>query len=463
VIRMLHNYIGNEAFREGMKHYLTKHSYKNTLTEDLWSSLEGASGKPVGKIMSTWTSQMGFPVINVQSRTEGSTRILTLTQEKFNADGSESPGYLWCVPIKILTSSGAVKEVVMENKEIIITLDNMNENDWFKLNPEFFGYYRVHYHNEDDLKRLRPAIENQSLSQVDRLSLIDDLFALVQAGKANTVDALELMKAFKANETSYVVWSSVLNCLSKLRVLIASSPDTDAKFQEFVVDLLSNIAEEVGWTPKAGEHHVTSLMRSQILTRIGCYGHQPTVVEAQKRFADHLSGTAIIPADLRACVYRINASNGGPETFDQVLKLFRASDLHEEKERLARSLGACKDVNTLQKVLDFAISDEIRNQDSPFIMGSVAANVKGRDLAWQFFKKNYSMFYDRYKSGMLMTRMCSFNTDNFVTTEMAHEIEKFFTENPNPAERTIRQSIENTLLNAKWLEKDGDSIKKFFA
>jgi aminopeptidase 2 len=117
----------------------------------------------------------------------------------------------------------------------------------------------------------------------------------------------------------------------------------------------------------------------------------------------------------------------------------------------------------LQKVLDFAISDEIRNQDSPFIMGSVAANVKGRDLAWQFFKKNYSMFYDRYKSGMLMTRMCSFNTDNFVTTEMAHEIEKFFTENPNPAERTIRQSIENTLLNAKWLEKDGDSIKKFFA
>ena len=82
------------------------------------------------------------------------------------------------------------------------------------------GYYRVHYQDEQDLNRLKPAIENKILGEVDRLSLIDDLFALVQAGKAETTDALELIKAFKTNETSYVVWSSILNCLSKLRIII---------------------------------------------------------------------------------------------------------------------------------------------------------------------------------------------------------------------------------------------------
>ena len=70
-----------------MKHYLTTHSYKNTQTEDLWASLETASGKPVGKVMTTWTSQMGFPLIHVESRIEPGKKILTLTQEKFNADG----------------------------------------------------------------------------------------------------------------------------------------------------------------------------------------------------------------------------------------------------------------------------------------------------------------------------------------------------------------------------------------
>ena len=43
---MLHDFIGREAFKNGMKHYLTTHSYQNTQTEDLWASLETASGKP---------------------------------------------------------------------------------------------------------------------------------------------------------------------------------------------------------------------------------------------------------------------------------------------------------------------------------------------------------------------------------------------------------------------------------
>jgi len=57
---MLHGYIGNDAFRAGMKHYLTKFSYKNTETPDLWACLEEASNKPVGKIMTTWYVQKWY-------------------------------------------------------------------------------------------------------------------------------------------------------------------------------------------------------------------------------------------------------------------------------------------------------------------------------------------------------------------------------------------------------------------
>jgi hypothetical protein len=34
--------------------------------------------------------------------------------------------------------------------------------------------------------------------------------------------------------------------------------------------------------------------------------------------------------------------------------------LHEEKERLARSMGVCRNRDVLQQVLEFAMSDEIR-------------------------------------------------------------------------------------------------------
>ena len=83
------------------------------------------------------------------------------------------------------------------------------------------------------------------------------------------------------------------------------------------------------------------------------------------------------------------------DAFDQLTGLFRKEELHEEKERLSRSLGASKDVDVLQKVLDFAMSDEIRNQDTPWVIASVGNNMKGRDLAWQFVKANYPKIHDR--------------------------------------------------------------------
>jgi puromycin-sensitive aminopeptidase len=71
-----------------MNLYLTRHQYKNTFTEDLWSALEEASNKPVRAVMSSWTKQMGFPVVKVTSEQDGSDRKMVISQEKFCADGS---------------------------------------------------------------------------------------------------------------------------------------------------------------------------------------------------------------------------------------------------------------------------------------------------------------------------------------------------------------------------------------
>jgi puromycin-sensitive aminopeptidase len=99
IIRMLHDFIGNDAFRRGMHNYLTRHSYGNAETADLWKSLEDASGKPVAEIMTTWTGQTGFPVIKVEGIAREGTRLrLRVSQEKFTADGSAAAaGIKWQV------------------------------------------------------------------------------------------------------------------------------------------------------------------------------------------------------------------------------------------------------------------------------------------------------------------------------------------------------------------------------
>ena len=47
VIRMLYDWIGDGAFKTGMHNYLTKYSYGNTETPQLWAELESASSLPV--------------------------------------------------------------------------------------------------------------------------------------------------------------------------------------------------------------------------------------------------------------------------------------------------------------------------------------------------------------------------------------------------------------------------------
>ena len=41
-----------------MHSYLSKYSYKNALTPQLWAELEAASGLPVTSVMKTWTEQV---------------------------------------------------------------------------------------------------------------------------------------------------------------------------------------------------------------------------------------------------------------------------------------------------------------------------------------------------------------------------------------------------------------------
>lgn len=66
VIRFLHAYIGDEAFRSGLANYLSEYAYKNTTTENLLSHLSRASKKPdLSNLLSTWTKQMGYPLLKV--------------------------------------------------------------------------------------------------------------------------------------------------------------------------------------------------------------------------------------------------------------------------------------------------------------------------------------------------------------------------------------------------------------
>jgi len=473
VIRMLYNWIGADKFKAGMHSYLTKYAYQNTHTPQLWAELEEASGMPVGKVMTTWTKQMGFPVITATSKQDGADRLVKLEQAKFvSSMGSESKAAdcsLWSVPVSIITegtsgNSEKTTKLILDQQCMEVRLANVDPGHWIKLNPDFSCFYRVRY-SPEDLDRLIQAIKNNAItSPLDRLNILNDFFSLISAGRANTIDGLRLLQAFK-NEESYVVWNSINSAVTDLNTLLADD-SYYCDFQRFVLDLFSVIKTKVSWEVVEGEDHFTTLLRTIVLTRLGKFGDEEVRAEAKRRFDQHVAGTTLIKPDLRTTVYMCTAAAGRTADFESMLALYAKETLQEEMDRMQRAgLAAAGSPELLKRALTFAVSEQVRPQDCCHMIACVARNnaAGGRDLCWNFLTEHFDELKERH-TGYLLNYLIKSITEKFLTLDKAAMVEKYFEEHPVPsAKRGLSQALETVRVNAAWHERDGEQLEAFFA
>ena len=85
VIRMLNDYLGDEAFVKGLRSYFERFKYKNASTSDLWDEFDLASGKNVKTLMRTWTRDEGYPIVEVSKKMTSTSNhtILSLRQRRY--------------------------------------------------------------------------------------------------------------------------------------------------------------------------------------------------------------------------------------------------------------------------------------------------------------------------------------------------------------------------------------------
>ena len=82
IIRMIENFMTEDKLNLGVSQYLKKFEYSNAETKDLWEALNDVadpeslpSNLELPEIMSSWTDQPGYPVVEYDGT--------TLKQERF--------------------------------------------------------------------------------------------------------------------------------------------------------------------------------------------------------------------------------------------------------------------------------------------------------------------------------------------------------------------------------------------
>ncbi|KAK7352549.1 hypothetical protein VNO80_17972 [Phaseolus coccineus] len=456
VIRMLQSYLGAECFQRSLASYIKKYAWSNAKTEDLWAALEEGSGEPVNKLMTSWTKQKGYPVVSVTVNDQK----LEFNQSQFLSSGAQGEGQ-WIVPVTLCCGTYDVRKSFLlqtksdthDVKDFIGSTDR-SVNCWIKLNVDQAGFYRVKY---DDLlaAKLRYAVEKQLLSASDRFGVLDDSYALCMARQESLTSLINLMGSYK-DEVDYTVLSNLITISLKVERIAADAvPHLLDYFRQFFIALFQHCAERLGWEPKPEESHVDAMLRGEILTALAVFGHDLTLDEASKRFQAFLENrnTPHLPPDIRKATYVAvmqGASKSNRSGYESLLKVYRETDLSQEKTRILGSLASSRDPDLILEALNFMLSSEVRSQDAVF---GLAVSREGRDVVWAWLKENWEHLTKTYGSGFLITRFVSAAVSPFASFEKAKEVEDFFATHAMPSiARTLRQSLERVNINASWVE-----------
>lgn len=468
VIRMLVSYLGEADFKSGMQSYLRKHMYGNATTNDLWHSLGEASGKPVNEIMTSWTRQIGYPVLHV---TRASSTTLKLCQQRYLSAGDvkeEDDQCLWWIPLRMALFDGSrqqpsIRNDIQSKKEASIEIDP--RVTFFKFNFGTTGFFRVSY-PEQDFKHLSSAISRGILSAEDRIGLLNDAFSLAYSGNHSLTVPLSLLESFR-DESDYLVWSEISTHLSLLHSIWWEQPiEIRNKISSLIRHLCQKPLKVLGFEPaEEGEPEITGLLRALIIGLAGRHNDQGVIAEAKERFSDFLQGkTGRIHPNLRGTVFGIVVRSGGVAEFDAVFNLYRTMTTVDQKLHALRALGTSRDLSVLEKALSLVFTEHVRQQDVTYVISVVGANSAGRRLAWKFVMENWSRLYESYNRGSIsiLSNIVSGTTQHFTQDQDAEAVENFFLgKEVSSLTRSISQSLEKIKASSKLLQRDCMNVRNW--
>lgn len=450
-IMMLSQYLGADAFRDGLRHYLKKHAYKNTDTIDLWDSLEIVSKKPVKTMMAAWTSQPGYPVVKA---TIDHSHV-HLAQEQFfvsprvRRDNAESR--LWPIALK---GNSDTPEMLDDR-----TLDFESEQtDSLKLNHGQTGFYRVVY-NPEHVTRL--ASQVTSFSAVDRLGILSDAFEAAKAGYNDTNSALELLEAY-AGETDTNVWDVIAIALGSIRHIMDDEALRSA-MNPYVRTFVSEQVQRLGWDAKPNESHFDTLLRPTMLGMASAAEDEAVITEAQKRFTDITKSEDLNP-DIRGIVYTTIARHGDEKDFDKLLALHDASNSPEERVTLSAALTNFKQQELIDRALELVTTDTVRLQDAMYWVAYSFSNRYAREATWQWVKEHWQWLKDNLGSDTSFTRLPVYAARVMSRPDFLPEYTDFFQSVMEPSiDRAYKQGLEMIEWQSDWRSRDLEAVKQYFA
>lgn len=356
VIRMIEDWLGPDAFRDGMRGYMKAHAYGNTTSTDLWAALAEASHRDVAGVATSFTEQPGVPLVQVSRACTDGRTTLTLTQGRFTINDPAAAKLAWQIPVTLGAPgvAGSAPQKLMLVGTATPSFDGCGQP--LKANLGEDGYYRTQY-DAASLALLRASFA--TLSATDQADLLGDQFALFRAGRAPLGEYLDLLTALQAaHVTSNAVWDDTIDHVLDVDALLRGDAGR-AAFRSFASTLLTPQLTRLGWDAKPGESFLDALLRPELVAALGKMEDPAVTAEAKARFAAFQADSRAVPPALLDPVTRIVGMQADLATWQALRDLGEAAPGTEEKLRYFGAMAAAHDPALMQRNIAFATSGAV--------------------------------------------------------------------------------------------------------
>jgi len=392
LLGMFERWTGEEAFRTGVRNYLSAHAWGNATATDLFEALSKAAGKDLKAPMSSFLHQPGMPLVTVEPLEGGKVK---LSQERFLPANAERPApQTWQIPMTLHFDDGTgekTKNVLLTQASEVVDL-GVAKIDWIAPNGGGAGYYRWKLPPREMVQLADEAA--RVLEPRERMEYAYDGKALLDAGALHADGYLQVLPRLLRDEEPMVV-SAALDGIETIKDPLVT-PDVEEPFAHWVRSSLGPSLTRFGRTPREGEAETVALVRPRLLTTMADEGED----RATQAFGDSLSKVYMtdpskVDPGLALPALQIAAMRGNAALRDQMKHEFETADQPAERRMYLTALGYFRDPKLVDENLQYALAGPLKPQEIGWLMLNVNSYSPNRDLTWPWVQKNYDSIMKR--------------------------------------------------------------------
>ena len=438
VLQMLEDYIGEDAFKAGVRYHMKKYAFGNANAMQFIDSIKQNSDKSnIKDAFVSFLNQKGVPLINVDYQCTEAGNTLTLAQSRYLPLGaSSSSEQTWHLPVCVtaISAEGSAEQCQMLSKSVETFALNTDTCPIAVMpNNQGKGYYRWSL----PAQKQNALMSNfKQLSGAEKYSVASNIAAEFKAGRINASQYLSMIKPVIADKD----WDLLSQPIGNIKFIsnnIANDQEK-IKISDYLSTLYQPKLDAVGLHPNTQfdtENPVeTQLLRKTLINLVALTLEQPELLEKLAKMGETLIGyntdniLAIdaIDAELMAPALESAVKVHGLAFAEAAIAQLDNTEDGTIRQRILVAVGKSTDPQISEMVLDLMTSLSLRVNERLTLLGSHMSSKDNQKNVYQWLKNKYGLV-----SLVIPTKylgMAPLIGAGFCSKEMRDDVEAFFNE-----------------------------------